>query len=227
MILLGSSHVTFDVRVSVVEITENLFFAIFGQKDAEDFTLSLRGQLQPKWTVYFFKVSFSLYMLVSVIVLINLLIAMMSDTYHNIQSQSDIEWKYGLSKLIRKMQKTRTAPAPLNLITTWVEYLKNACMKERIARQKVGRSRGYMEPNMHQREKYSLPTNNRTLPRAKDSINFSLLQSSPANSQSSLNNILRINNVVDWDIVRRKYRVRFGGEIEKPSDGEATLAEIA
>jgi len=44
-------------------------------------------------------------MLVSVIVLINLLIAMMTDTYHNIQSQSDIEWKYGLSKLIRKMQK--------------------------------------------------------------------------------------------------------------------------
>lgn len=46
-----------------------------------------------------------MYMLVTVIVLINLLIAMMSDTYHNIQSQSDIEWKYGLSKLIRKMQK--------------------------------------------------------------------------------------------------------------------------
>lgn len=44
-------------------------------------------------------------MLVSVIVLINLLIAMMSDTYQSIQSQSDIEWKYGLSKLIRKMQK--------------------------------------------------------------------------------------------------------------------------
>lgn len=53
----------------------------------------------------FRQVFFSLYMLVTVIVLINLLIAMMSDTYQNIQSQSDIEWKYGLSKLIRKMQK--------------------------------------------------------------------------------------------------------------------------
>lgn len=46
-----------------------------------------------------------MYMLVSVIVLINLLIAMMSDTYQSIQQQSDIEWKYGLSKLIRNMQK--------------------------------------------------------------------------------------------------------------------------
>lgn len=44
-------------------------------------------------------------MLVTVIVLINLLIAMMSDTYQTIQAQSDIEWKYGLSKLIRNMQK--------------------------------------------------------------------------------------------------------------------------
>lgn len=44
-------------------------------------------------------------MLVSVIVLITLLIAMMSDTYQRIVAQSDIEWKYGLSKLIRTMQK--------------------------------------------------------------------------------------------------------------------------
>ena len=44
-------------------------------------------------------------MLVTVIILMNLLIAMMSDTYHCIQMQSDTEWKYGLSKLIRNMQK--------------------------------------------------------------------------------------------------------------------------
>ena len=39
--------------------------------------------------------------------LINLLIAMMSDTYQRIQQQSDMEWKYGLAKLIRNMQKTQ------------------------------------------------------------------------------------------------------------------------
>lgn len=63
--------------------------------------------------------------------------------------------------------------------------------------------------------------------RAKSNVNFSLLQSSPADSQWSLSNIPRIQNVVDWDTVRRKYRVRFGDEVEKPSDGEATLAAIA
>lgn len=44
------------VKVNLIEITENLFFAIFGQKDTEDFILSRRKGLQPKWTVYFFKV---------------------------------------------------------------------------------------------------------------------------------------------------------------------------
>ncbi|XP_018356169.1 PREDICTED: transient-receptor-potential-like protein [Trachymyrmex septentrionalis] len=214
------------LAVNAVEITENLFFAIFGQKGTEHF--SLNQKQQPTWTLYFFKVSFSLYMLVSVIVLINLLIAMMTDTYHNIQSQSDIEWKYGLSKLIRKMQKTRTAPFPLNLVTIWAEYIKNVCMKERIAKQKIGRSRGYMEPDA-QRIFPKFSTNTRMLPlprAAKERINFSLLQSS-STSQTSLNNIPKIQNIVDWDIVRRKYRMRFGDEIEKPSSGEVTLAKMA
>ncbi|XP_018309343.1 short transient receptor potential channel 3 [Mycetomoellerius zeteki] len=168
-------------------------------------------------------------MLVSVIVLINLLIAMMSDTYHNIQSQSDIEWKYGLSKLVRKMQKAKTAPSPLNLVTTWAEYLKNACMKERIARQKIGRSRGYMEPDTQKTfSKFSTNTRMLPLPRAaKERINFSLLRSSTTISQTSLNDIPKIQNIVDWDIIRRKYRMRFGDEIEKPSSGEVTLAEMA
>ncbi|XP_025158279.1 short transient receptor potential channel 7 [Harpegnathos saltator] len=168
-------------------------------------------------------------MLVSVIVLINLLIAMMSDTYHNIQSQSDIEWKYGLSKLVRKMQKTKTAPSPLNLVTTWVAFLKRVCKRKHIARQTTDRSHGYMEPTMHQND-FPKSTNNRILPvsRTKGNVNFSLLQSSPADSQWSLNNAPRIQNVVDWDIVRRKYRVRFGDEVEKPSDGgETTLAAMA
>ena len=67
--------------------------------------------------MYLFQIVFALYMLVTTIVLINLLIAMMSDTYQRIQvfsplpagerqiflfqAQSDVEWKFGLSKLIR------------------------------------------------------------------------------------------------------------------------------
>jgi hypothetical protein len=40
---------------------------------------------QPEWTSILFKIVFGMYLLVSVVVLINLLIAMMSDTYQRIQ----------------------------------------------------------------------------------------------------------------------------------------------
>lgn len=39
------------------------------------------------------------------------------------QAQSDIEWKFGLSKLIRNMHRTTTAPSPLNLVTTWFMWI--------------------------------------------------------------------------------------------------------
>lgn len=43
------------------------------------------------------------------------------------QAQSDIEWKYGLAKLIRNMHRTQTTPSPLNLVTSWLVYLIRAC----------------------------------------------------------------------------------------------------
>lgn len=156
-------------------------------------------------------------MLVSVIVLINLLIAMMSDTYQSIQSQSDIEWKYGLSKLIRKMQKTRTAPSPLNLLTTWLSYLIKMCRKKASKRKKKNLVPSFVGNRTFSRRPFS--PNNRIMPseRYKDGVGFSLLRSSPLGSQLSLAPIPKIENVVEWDIVRRKYRMRFGDEIEKPS----------
>ena len=55
------------------------------------------------------------YMTVTLIVLINLLIAMMSNTYQRIEAQSDIEWKFGRAKLIRNMNRTLSTPSPINL----------------------------------------------------------------------------------------------------------------
>ena len=55
-------------------------------------------------------------MLLSIVVLINLLIAMMSNTYQRIEDQSDIEWKFGRAKLIQNMNRTLPTPSPINLI---------------------------------------------------------------------------------------------------------------
>lgn len=96
-------HVEITVHMNPLKAVELLFFAIFGQTPWDHFRV--RASSQAEWTEGFFKLLFGLYMLVTVVVLINLLIAMMSDTYQKIQAQSDIEWKYGLSKLIRNMHR--------------------------------------------------------------------------------------------------------------------------
>ena len=83
---------------------EILFFALFGFQSAKDLMISTLIQ---GWTIFVFKLVFAVYLLLTVVVLVNLLIAMMSDTYQRIQQQSDIEWKYGLAKLIRNMQQTQ------------------------------------------------------------------------------------------------------------------------
>lgn len=46
----------FPVSISPIVIIENLFFAIFGQKGPESFTLSFDAKKQPLWTLYLFKV---------------------------------------------------------------------------------------------------------------------------------------------------------------------------
>ena len=93
-----------DNQVNPLLMFELLFFSMFGYAKAEDLIKS--GKIED-WTVNLFKLIFASYLLLAVIVLINLLIAMMSDTYQRIQQQSDIEWKYGLAKLIRNMQRTQ------------------------------------------------------------------------------------------------------------------------
>lgn len=77
------------VRMHPITSFELLFFAVFGQTTTEqtqvDKILNVAEPTQPYWVEYLFKIVFGIYMLVSVVVLINLLIAMMSDTYQRIQ----------------------------------------------------------------------------------------------------------------------------------------------
>jgi len=117
------------VLVTPIDAFELLFFALFGLNGAGELKIEVYGQ--PDWTLILFKVFFGVYMLVTVVVLINLLIAMMSDTYQRIQAQSDIEWKFGLAKLIRSMHRTSATPSPLNLVTSWIAWIYKKCKKAR------------------------------------------------------------------------------------------------
>ena len=67
-----------------IDAFERLFFALFGLQRPED--LKMNNHVE-EWTLQIFKLIFGAYLLMAGIVLINLLIAMMSDTYQRIQVQ--------------------------------------------------------------------------------------------------------------------------------------------
>uniref|UniRef100_A0A5S6QGH4 ANK_REP_REGION domain-containing protein n=1 Tax=Trichuris muris TaxID=70415 RepID=A0A5S6QGH4_TRIMR len=113
----------------LTEIAEMMFFSLFGMVSVE---MLPPLHLTPPVSLIIIKMIYASYLIVTVIVLVNLLIAMMSDTYQRIQAQSDIEWKFGRAKLIREMNKKSAAPAPVNILTkiyTTVKVaLKNNCI---------------------------------------------------------------------------------------------------
>ncbi|MGH0158275.1 UNVERIFIED_CONTAM: hypothetical protein FKN15_040052 [Acipenser sinensis] len=104
-----------------LEISIKLFFALFGLVDPEAMPKLSRT---PAFTNVISNFFYGMYLVVTVIVLINLLIAMMSDTYQRIQAQSDTEWKFGRAMLIRDMNQKSGTPSPFNLFTNLFFYFK-------------------------------------------------------------------------------------------------------
>uniref|UniRef100_A0A8D8C5H2 Short transient receptor potential channel 7 n=1 Tax=Culex pipiens TaxID=7175 RepID=A0A8D8C5H2_CULPI len=209
---------------------ERLFFAVFGQTSPDD--ISSQRSTRPEWTENLFKIVFGIYMLVSVVVLINLLIAMMSDTYQRIQAQSDIEWKYGLSKLIRNMHRTSTAPSPMNLVTTWFVWIVEKIRAKLVKKERpslvqmMNLHRGQQSPRSKAGAKWlSKVRKGQVAP--KDSTAMSATHLSPLGSQVSFAtvNTTRIENVADWVEISKKYRALVGIDSEdggsmKDSEGD-------
>ncbi|CEF67649.1 No mechanoreceptor potential C [Strongyloides ratti] len=108
---------------SPAQTLEMLFFSLFGLVEPDNMPPL---HLVPEFAKIILKLLFGIYMMVTLIVLINLLIAMMSDTYQRIQAQSDKEWKFGRAILIRKMNKRAATPSPINMLTKFFIVMKVA-----------------------------------------------------------------------------------------------------
>ena len=119
---IGTGNGLQNARVDFFHCFELLFFSLFGLTEVD----RLKGPAGDVDSATFIlaKATFGIYNVITIIVLINLLIAMMSDTYQRIQMQSDIEWKFGRAKLIRNMKRSTTTPSPLNLVTKLFSYLR-------------------------------------------------------------------------------------------------------
>ncbi|XP_072904092.1 transient receptor potential cation channel, subfamily N, member 1 [Hemitrygon akajei] len=119
----SGSEEAYDIQ-DPLDITVLLFFALFGMMDPDSLPTLYRT---PIFTQFIVKFVFGMYLVMTLIVLINLLIAMMSDTYQRIQAQSDTEWKFGRAMLIRDMIRKSGTPSPFNLCTNLFYYIKMLC----------------------------------------------------------------------------------------------------
>ncbi|XP_064607916.1 transient receptor potential-gamma protein-like [Liolophura sinensis] len=120
---------------NLFEILQTLYWAIYGLVDLD------RAELKEPhvFTELAGKLMFGTYSFITIIVLFNMLIAMMSNSYQTISSQADEEWKFARSKLwISYFEDGGTLPPPFNIIPSpktiyyMILWLKNticACSK--------------------------------------------------------------------------------------------------
>lgn len=75
---------------------------------------------------------FGSYSVINVIVLLNLLIAMMSNSYAMIDEHSDTEWKFARTKLwLKYFEEGSTLPPPFNIIPRPKMLLKFCGMRKK------------------------------------------------------------------------------------------------
>ncbi|XP_065668333.1 serine/threonine-protein phosphatase 6 regulatory ankyrin repeat subunit C isoform X7 [Hydra vulgaris] len=104
----------------------NLFFAIFGLSSKPTKIEGSRLDVSPAETFALATCVFAIYLTGAIVILLNLLIAMMGNTYEKVDERSSIEWKYLRGKVIWSMTKIQSTPNPVNIVTTFLIVLKVA-----------------------------------------------------------------------------------------------------
>ncbi|RNA03569.1 Short transient receptor potential channel 6 [Brachionus plicatilis] len=94
----------------------SMFWSLFGLGEQDSIKLS---PYKNKLTEFFGTILFGCYHITSIIVLLNMLVASMTQSYEKILRESDIEWKFARSKLYMEYIKDGgTLPVPINIIPT-------------------------------------------------------------------------------------------------------------
>jgi len=162
------------------------------------------------------KATFGIYNVITIIVLINLLIAMMSDTYQRIQMQSDIEWKFGRAKLIRNMKRSTTTPSPLNLVTKLFSYLRL------LYKTKLKCCRADIIDILRTDEQ--LPESTSMNPLYETSNTW--LPNGGLRHRNSTQRNARIEEVIDWKTLVKKFLTLRGNSSEVATHGQANRDKL-
>ncbi|XP_065315664.1 short transient receptor potential channel 4-like isoform X2 [Gordionus sp. m RMFG-2023] len=98
---------------NLFETVQTLYWAIFGLVDLDNTELK-----EPHvYTEFIGLLMFGVYSAIAIVVLLNMLIAMMSNSYQIISNSADTEWKFARSKLwISYFDEGATVPPPFNII---------------------------------------------------------------------------------------------------------------
>ncbi|KAL1509540.1 hypothetical protein ABEB36_004255 [Hypothenemus hampei] len=111
---------------NLFETSQSLFWASFGLVDLMTFELSgIKG-----FTRFWALLMFGSYSVINVIVLLNMLIAMMSNSYQIISERSDTEWKFARSRLwVSYFDDGDSLPPPFNIMPKMKVLQKKLCGK--------------------------------------------------------------------------------------------------
>ncbi|XP_077863421.1 short transient receptor potential channel 5-like [Saccoglossus kowalevskii] len=101
---------------SITDALSTLFWTLFGMSDLA--SLDVYG-LDHWFTEAIGRLLYAAYHILAIVVLLNILIAMMSNTYTRIEEDADIQWKYSRSRLWMSFyEENSTLPPPFSLFPT-------------------------------------------------------------------------------------------------------------
>ncbi|KAI1893610.1 hypothetical protein AGOR_G00125490 [Albula goreensis] len=122
---------------TLFETLQSLFWSIFGLISLYVTNVSPKHE----FTEFVGATMFGTYNIISLVVLLNMLIAMMNNSYQHIADHADIEWKFARTKLwMSYFEEGGTLPSPFNIIpspkSVWylIRWIKKQLWKKPISR---------------------------------------------------------------------------------------------
>ncbi|ROL54374.1 Short transient receptor potential channel 4 [Anabarilius grahami] len=117
---------------TMFETLQSLFWSIFGLVSLYVTNVEAKHE----FTEFVGATMFGTYNIISLVVLLNMLIAMMNNSYQHIADHADIEWKFARTKLwMSYFEEGGTLPPPFNIIpspkSAWylIRWIKSHCFK--------------------------------------------------------------------------------------------------
>ncbi len=185
---------------NLFETVQSLFWASFGLVSLSEFELTGIKEFTRFWAL----LMFGSYSVCNIIVLLNMLIAMMSNSYQVISEKSDTEWKFARTKLwIGHFETGSTVPPPFNIVPTPKAFMRvfGCCGGRRRPIDKVVKAKGKVLADKRYRDVMKAIVRRYITAEQKKAEEFAITEDDVSEIRQDINkfryemiNILRRNN---------------------------------